>query len=289
MPPLWTLLLSLLLALPGVAAHATAIKTEHVSAELVADVTAVQPGQTVRVGLRLEHIPHWHTYWRNPGDSGLPTTVNWTLPAGASIGAIEWPAPVRLPIGPLVNYGYEGRLLLPQTLTAPADAIPGSTLKLQARADWLVCKDVCVPEGGTLELSLPVVAAGAAAAPSPAAALFTHAAAEQAVELPSWQATVQQSGRELLLTFEPAAAGTAAAAWPPLQVFPYDEQLIEPAQHALYRTPRGYALKLALAANATAPGALRGIAVAQAGSPTPWGGERRSVEFNAPWRSVAAL
>jgi thiol:disulfide interchange protein DsbD len=279
----------LTLALAGAVAHAQGVKTDHVNARLVADVAAVQPGQTVHVGLLLEHIPHWHTYWRNPGDSGLPTTVSWTLPDGARIGDIEWPAPMRLPIGPLVNYGYEGVLLLPQAFTAPADARPGSTLALSARADWLVCKDVCVPEGGTLELSLPVAAAGAAAVPSPSAARFAHAAAEQPVALPTWQAAVQQSGRELLLTFEPAAASAVPATWPALEFFPYDEQLIEPAAHALYRTPRGYALKLSMAANAEAPAALRGIAVAPTGAATPWGGERRSVEFSAPWRTVAAL
>ena len=127
-------------------------------AQLVADHSAVQPGQTLRVGLKIDHQPHWHTYWRNPGDSGLPTTVAWTLPMGAKISEIQWPAPKRLPVGPLVNYGYEDQLLLPQQLTVPSSALPGTTLVLKAQANWLVCKDVCIPEGGQLELQLPVVA-----------------------------------------------------------------------------------------------------------------------------------
>ena len=117
------------------------------------------PASSLQIGLRLQHIPKWHTYWRNPGDSGLPTMIDWQLPAGASVGEIEWPAPKRLPIGPLVNYGYEGELLLPLRFTAPADARPGSELRLRAKADWLVCHDVCIPESATLELLLPVVAA----------------------------------------------------------------------------------------------------------------------------------
>ena len=108
------------------------VKTEHVTAELVAERSAAQPGQSLHIGLHLQHIPHWHTYWRNPGDSGLPTTLTWTLPAGSEAGAIEWPAPQRLPIGPLVNYGYEGELLLPLIFTAPADAQPGSTVNVGA-------------------------------------------------------------------------------------------------------------------------------------------------------------
>ena len=136
------------------------VKTEHVTAELLAEHTSVQPGQTVQIGLRLQHIPHWHTYWRNPGDSGLPTTVNWTLPDGAKVGEINWPAPKRLPIGPLVNYGFEDELLLPLSFTAPANAQPGSSLSLRADATWLVCQDVCIPEEGSLSLQLPVVAEG---------------------------------------------------------------------------------------------------------------------------------
>ena len=66
---------------------------EHATAELVADRSAVQPGQSLQIGLRLQHIPLWHTYWRNPGDSGLPPMIDWRLPAGAQVGEIEWPAP----------------------------------------------------------------------------------------------------------------------------------------------------------------------------------------------------
>jgi len=115
-------LLALLLALLQTPAPAQPVRTDHVTAELVARQAAVAPGQTVAIGLRLQHIPHWHTYWRNPGDSGLPTTLDWQLPAGSQVSGIEWPAPRRLPVGPLVNYGYEGDLLLPMRFTAPADA-----------------------------------------------------------------------------------------------------------------------------------------------------------------------
>jgi thiol:disulfide interchange protein/DsbC/DsbD-like thiol-disulfide interchange protein len=288
---LWIACVTLLLALPGAAAHAGAVKTEHVTAELVASASAVQPGQTVQVGLLLQHIPHWHTYWRNPGDSGLPTTLSWTLPDGSRIGDIQWPAPKRLPIGPLVNYGYEDELLLPMAFTAPADARPGSELLLKARADWLVCKDVCIPENATLELRLPVVAAGVTPGSTAATALFERALAEQAVPLDvanaGWSAALQQSGRDLLLTLE--SSDKAPSAVPAVHVFPFVEQLIDPAVHQLYRTPHGYAVKLLLMPDAQPPAELKGIAVAQGDNTQPWGGTRRMVEFSAPWQVVVKL
>jgi thiol:disulfide interchange protein DsbD len=281
--------LSLLLSVLAPTVQAAAVKTDHVTAELVAERSAVQPGQSVQIGLRLQHIPLWHTYWRNPGDSGLPTTLTWELPAGSQVGEIEWPAPKRLPIGPLVNYGYEGDLLLPLSFTAPTDARPGQDLRLRAQAQWLVCHDVCIPESATLELRLPVVDAATTPGATAHAAQFAQAAAERAAPLQGWSAEVQQSGRELLLTLQ--ADGTAAlpTAPPAMQVFPYAEQLIEPAVHTLYRTPRGYALKLRLMADAQSPQQLQGIAVAQAADGAAWGASGRAVEFSAPWRQVAAL
>ena len=272
------------------------VKTDHVTAELVAERSAVQPGQALRIGLRLQHIPHWHTYWRNPGDSGLPTTLRWTLPSGSQVSEIEWPAPTRLPIGPLVNYGYEGELLLPVVYTAPADARPGTTLTLHAQATWLVCKDVCIPENAALTLQLPVVAGGDASdAVTPGATLhtvlFEQARDAQAAPLTGWAVEAQQAGRELLVTFSKPLDATTPR--PAVQLFPYAEQLIEPAQHQVFRTDGGYAIKLRLLDGAAVPASLAGIVVAQAadasGVPMVWGGMQRSVEFDAPVRAVSAL
>ena len=146
-------------ALPGGQA---VISTEQVRAELVAHAPqGVLPGQPLWLGLVLEHQPHWHTYWKNPGDSGLPTTLAWTLPAGFKAGEIDWPTPSRLPIGPLMNHGYDGRLLLPVKVEVPA-GYAGDTLSVKLRADWLVCKDVCIPEGGDFALDIPARSAFAA-------------------------------------------------------------------------------------------------------------------------------
>ncbi|MGL6111079.1 MAG: protein-disulfide reductase DsbD family protein, partial [Rubrivivax sp.] len=282
----WILVLGLMLTALPPALHADVVKTDHVTAELVAERSAVQPGQSLQIGLRLQHIPQWHTYWRNPGDSGLPTTITWELPAGSRVGEIEWPAPKRLAIGPLVNYGYEGELLLPMSFTAPTDARPGQELRLRANANWLVCHDVCIPESATLELRLPVVAAGTTAGSTAWSAAFERAAAARAVPLQGWTATLQQSGSDLLLNLESQGK---PGPLPAVQIFPFAEQLIEPAVHELYATPRGYALKMRLLANAVPPAELKGVAVAQGDSGAVWGGTRAMVEFSAPWRQVPRI
>jgi len=94
------------------------VTTERVRAELVAQAPeGVAVGKPLTLGLLLTHQPGWHTYWLNPGDSGLPTQLQWTLPPGVDAGEIAWPVPRRIPIGTLANYGYEGQVLLPVPMT----------------------------------------------------------------------------------------------------------------------------------------------------------------------------
>ena len=136
------------------------VTTEHVRAELMAHAPeGVEPGKPVWVGLQLTHQPEWHTYWKNSGDSGLPTQLTWTLPAGVTAGDIAWPLPKKIAIGNLANYGYEGTVLLPVPLTiTPAFKPPllASDLVVKLKASWLVCRKDCVPEEGDFTLQLPV-------------------------------------------------------------------------------------------------------------------------------------
>ena len=166
------------------AAPSGVVTTPQVRAELVAHAPeGVAPGKPLWLGLRLQHKPQWHTYWKNPGDSGLATTLEWTLPAGVTAGDIEWPTPHRLPIGPLMNYGFEGTLLLPVTVTVPA-GFTAQTLDVRLHAEWLVCKEVCIPESGDFVLQVPVQAATAANA-----ADFDRARQLLPTPLPQGQAT----------------------------------------------------------------------------------------------------
>lgn len=141
-------------AAPAVGPTAT---TDHVAAALLAEGRAV-PGARVTIALRLAMSPGWHSYWRNPGDSGLDTTIAWTLPEGVAAGPIQWPYPKAIPVPPLMNYGYEGTVLLLTDIAVPAD-FAGTSLAVKARADWLVCAEICIPEGADLALDVPVAAA----------------------------------------------------------------------------------------------------------------------------------
>ena len=113
---------------------------------------------TVWVGLQLAHQPKWHTYWKNSGDSGLPTQLTWTLPVGVMVGDIAWPAPKKIKIGSLTNFGYEGTVLLTVPLViTPAfkPSLLNSNLDIKLKAQWLICKEECIPEEGEFALSIP--------------------------------------------------------------------------------------------------------------------------------------
>ena len=134
------------------------VRTEQVRAELMVHAPqGVQSGQTFWLGLQIEHQPHWHTYWQNPGDSGLPTRLQWQLPAGLQAGEVAWPLPKKIPIGTLANYGYEGRLLLavPVTVLAGFQFPVDGGLTVQLKAEWLVCRQECIPQEGQFVLKLP--------------------------------------------------------------------------------------------------------------------------------------
>ncbi len=131
------------------------VTTEQVRAELMAQAPeGVRPGQTLWLGLQITHQPGWHTYWKNPGDSGLPTQLSWTLPEAFKASEIAWPAPRKLPLGNLANYGYEGTVLLPVPVTVPA-GFAADELTVRLKASWLVCKKECIPQDGDFELSVP--------------------------------------------------------------------------------------------------------------------------------------
>ena len=137
-------------------AASSVVATDQVRAELLAFAPdGVGPGKQVWVGLQIAHQPEWHTYWKNSGDSGLPTVLEFKLPAGIDPGEIAWPTPKKIPIGTLANYGYEGTVLLPVPLTV-APSFSGTQLDIKLKAAWLVCKKECIPQEGDFTLSLPV-------------------------------------------------------------------------------------------------------------------------------------
>jgi thiol:disulfide interchange protein/DsbC/DsbD-like thiol-disulfide interchange protein len=131
---------------------------QKVRAELVSEVASVEPGRPFWVALRQRIAPGWHTYWRNPGDTGEPVQIAWSLPAGAAASEIAWPVPERIATGPATSYGFTGEVLLPVEITPPATLVAGGTMALRATASWLVCEKECIPEEATVALDLPVAA-----------------------------------------------------------------------------------------------------------------------------------
>lgn len=133
------------------------VRSENVEATLLSEVQSIQPGTPFWVAVKLVHDPHWHTYWLNPADSGLETMMDWTLPDGFEAGDIQWPYPERLEMGPLVTFGYERPVLLMVEITPP-DELDEESVTISVRVDWLECKEVCLPGGADLALTLPVSA-----------------------------------------------------------------------------------------------------------------------------------
>jgi thiol:disulfide interchange protein DsbD len=122
-----------------------------VRAALVSESAGIEPGGHIWIGLHQRIAPGWHTYWINPGDSGEPATIDWTLPAGFAAGDIVWPHPERIPVDPLMSFGYSGETVLLMRISAPRGLTPGSRAHLSARASWLVCEKICIPEEANVE------------------------------------------------------------------------------------------------------------------------------------------
>ncbi len=130
------------------------VTTPQVRAELMAHAPqGMQAGQPLWLGLQLTHQPGWHTYWLNPGDSGLATQLSWRLPDGMQAGDTLWPQPHMIPVGDMVNHGFEGTVLLAVPVSIDKSFKPGAA-EVRLQADWLVCKQECIPQTGQFVLKL---------------------------------------------------------------------------------------------------------------------------------------
>lgn len=129
----------------------------NTSVELVADVQSIQPGGKFTAGILMRMNPGWHTYWKNGGEAGLPTTIAWDLPEGVTAGEIQWPVPHKyLEEGDILTYGYEGENMLLVEFRVSPTMRSVSSVTLKAEVQWLECEKICIPGRGSVQLTLPV-------------------------------------------------------------------------------------------------------------------------------------
>jgi thiol:disulfide interchange protein DsbD len=156
-------------------------------------------GGEVWVALRFQLAQGWHIYWRNPGDSGGPPVVRWQLRPGVTVGDFEWPVPARIPLGPLVNFGYEDTIVLPAKITfAPGKAV--EPLQIGGFVRWLICKDVCVSDEATLGITWPLAARDKELATQWSADIQAARRAVPKAAPRGWKSSARVEGDEVLLT-----------------------------------------------------------------------------------------
>jgi thiol:disulfide interchange protein DsbD len=229
------------------------VKAEHLTAELTSLAPQVAIGGSVQAGLVLTIEEHWHVYWINAGDSGEPPHITWTLPAGITAGTMQFPPPQRLPLGPLMDFGYEDGVAFPVLLSASPSMQPGK-VHLDAKVTWLVCSSVCLPGKAHLGLDIDVVR-GSLPDP-PLVGALGEAIKGLPKPLPAeMSATALGDAKEILLTLKTGGHEENAA------FYPFDASVMQnAADQQVESRPDGIALRLERASDSTAlPATLHGI------------------------------
>ncbi|MFZ0661365.1 MAG: protein-disulfide reductase DsbD domain-containing protein [Acidobacteriaceae bacterium] len=219
-----SLLLLVAFFLPSLGRPQATASAKHLSVQMVVPPARIYPGQNFTAGLYFKLAPGWHVYWVNAGDSGEPPVIHWTLPTGVTAGAMQYPAPRRLPLGPLMDFGYENQVLFPIPMrVAPEFKPAGSTATIAASVNWLVCREVCIPGKATLSVDRPALPS-APAAPGLIAAdqqLVTQFASTLPQPLPSSDtARFQTTPKGFTLTIETGRREQSA------EFFPFDQNIL---------------------------------------------------------------
>jgi thiol:disulfide interchange protein/DsbC/DsbD-like thiol-disulfide interchange protein len=249
-----TMVLAVLGSVAGGPVRAAPVHTGHLDVELVPLSATAEPGQTIYVAVRQKIAPGWHTYWRNAGDAGQATEITWKLPEGWTAGGIVWPAPKRLPTPPLMTYGYEDTVLLPVPVKVPASAKSGDRVNLAAHVDFLVCKDICVPESADLTLAVPVATGKAEPDPHFGAEVARTLSAAPKPALITATLALQGGVLKLAAAGGPLKGADVAGAY----FFPFDvKTILLPPRQAIERGPSGLTLTLAPTPELLKAGALK--------------------------------
>jgi thiol:disulfide interchange protein DsbD len=229
------------------------VKAQHLTAEITSLSPQITPGGTQTLGLVLTIEEHWHVYWVNAGDSGEPPAIKWTLPAGYTAGPLQFPPPQRLPLGSLMDFGYEDQVAFPITLTAPASAKPGR-IHLDAHVSWLVCAQVCLP--GKAHLGYDVTVVRGPIPPAPVVGALGEALNSLPKPLPdTMSASAVGDAKHIALTLHTGSKETDA------EFYPFDQEVIaNAADQGITSLPDGVRVTLERAPDSTAlPKSLHGL------------------------------
>ena len=230
--------------------------SRNVRVALVSQEVGVQPGHPFLVGVHMRMRAGWHTYWKNPGDAGLPLRIKWRLPEGFSAGPVQWPVPERISAGPVMSYGYQEEVLLPIEITPPS-RITADSVTIAGTFDWLECSDVCLPGSSALDLTLPV---GPEPAPQGlAATLFSEARSRMPRVPTGWSFSAEAGPRAISLALRGPSGFTTRGAYLFL-----DQPLIADfgAPQGFERIEGGYRLTMTPAPNSPRrPERLTGVLV----------------------------
>ncbi len=229
------------------------VKAEHLTAELTSLAPQVAAGGTVELGLVLTIEEHWHVYWVNAGDSGEPPRVRWTLPPGLTVGPMQFPAPQRLPLGPLMDFGYEDQVAFPMLLSVVPSAKPGK-VHLDAKVDWLVCSSVCLPGRAHLGIDVNVVN-GPLPEPPRLGALGAALSNLPKPLPPTMSATAIGDSKQILVTLKTGSREQDA------EFYPFDaDQIANAADQQVESLPDGITIRLTRSSDSTAlPKTLHGL------------------------------
>jgi DsbC/DsbD-like thiol-disulfide interchange protein len=178
--------------------------------QLVPETTAIVPGQPFRVGLFIQHEKEWHTYWRQPGIVGVPTSLRWELPEGFTAGELEFPEPESVLMFHIKAQGYERDVLLQTEIRPPADLRPGDKITLHTKATWMCCGNTCHPGHMGFSLEMPVAAKST---PDPKwQPLFEKERAAYPRPSDAWTSTAVEDGLKMTLTLSPTSGARAFTA-----------------------------------------------------------------------------
>ncbi|MFT7384099.1 MAG: DsbC/DsbD-like thiol-disulfide interchange protein/cytochrome c biogenesis protein CcdA, partial [Urechidicola sp.] len=251
----------MLLAVEPLAQASTGDRS-NVQISLISEVTAIAPGEPFWVLLRQKIRPGWHTYWRNPGDSGAPTEIDWELPAGFTAGDIQWPFPERIAYGPLMNFGYSDEVLYPVLITPPA-SLTNEAIEMRARVGWLVCADICIPEDAIVSLTLPTATGPSANVKAPIGAVNQSLFQQARQRVPAdagFSASWAIKGTHVIVSI-PAMGGDADQV-ESVQYFPYRDGVIDnPAPQILTLNRQGLTLTLEQGWDFSETASMQGIII----------------------------